>query len=104
MNNIKTTAVGIVLLAVGAFGGATLTSNAQVEGEAILTKLDNKTATETVSVSTTLDIEELKQSIENLRLSKQSLNNSCSEQNDSYATKIQAVKAKIDSLKNLGIE
>lgn len=101
MNNITTTIGGIVLLTAGAIGGATLTDTATAES---LVKIDDKTATEIVSVATTLNIEELRQSIENLRLSKQSLNNSCSEQNANYSAKIQAVKEKIDSLKNLGIE
>jgi len=104
MNKITATIGGTILLAVGAFAGATMTSNVNAEGEVVLTKLDNKTAKETLPVTTTLNIDELKQEINNLKLSKDSLNLNCDQQVTYYNDKIQAVRAKIDSLKNLGIE
>lgn len=101
-NTIKTTA----LIAVGVIGGAMFTSATLAEETVnpVITRVDDKTAVETRQVEVVLDINNLKEEIEFNQFNKTKWKTSCDAQIDIYNTKIDEVRAKIQSLKDLGIE
>ena len=101
MNKITTTIGGIVLLTAGAIGGATLTDTATAE---TLTKIDEKTAVQTTQQEVILDVNALKISLNDYQVNKQNIKMACDNQIGIYNTAIDEVKAKIQSLKTLGIE